>query len=119
MLAALPQLASIKLDLDSVGPIGPRQNNVANNTSFRHEEDCEFLLRWAYLDSLLSVFTGKESWFAGHQHGGTIVPRVLKLRCFQRARGTGKPSSLFSFRQWECEFKMALIVRHCGKAVVW
>src|SRR5258708_40029517 len=116
MLAALPHLASIKFDLDFVGTIGPRQNNVANDASFRHEGDYEFLLRCAYLDSLLSVFTGKESEFAGHQHGGTIVPRVLA--CFQRARGTGKPRRLFPFRQWECEFKMALIVCHYRKAVV-
>ncbi len=47
MLAALPHLASIKFDLDFVGTIGPRQNNVANDASFRHEGDCEFLLRWA------------------------------------------------------------------------
>jgi hypothetical protein len=47
MLAALPHLASIKFDLDFVGTIGPRQNNVANDASFRHERDSEFLLRWA------------------------------------------------------------------------
>ena len=50
MLAALPHLASIKFDLDSVGTIGPRQINVANDTSFWHEEDGEFLLHRAYLD---------------------------------------------------------------------
>ena len=85
MLAALPQLASIKLDLDSVGPIGPRQNNVANDASFRQERDCEFLLRWAYLESLLPVIAGEKSRFAGHQRGGTVGPGVLEPRCFQRA----------------------------------
>jgi hypothetical protein len=84
MLAALPHLASIKLDLDFVGTIGPWQNNVANDTGFWHEGNCEFLLRWAYLESLLSVVAGKKSRLSGHQHGGTIDPGVLKLRCFQR-----------------------------------
>src|SRR6266446_1087918 len=109
MLAALPHLASIKFDLDSVGTIGPWQINVANDASFWNEEDGEFLLHRAYLESLLSVVAGKKSCLSGHQHGGTIGPRVLELRCFQRlnARGTGKPGSLFAFRPWECEFKMA------------
>lgn len=84
MLAALPHLASIKLNLDSVGTIGPRQNNVANDTSFWHEGDRNFLLRWAYLESLLSVIAGEKSRLSGHQHGGTIGRGLLELRCFQR-----------------------------------
>src|SRR5260370_34297634 len=120
MLAALAHLTSIELDLDFVGTIGPRQNNVANDASFRHEENCEFLLRWAYLESLLPVIAGKKSRLSGHQHGGTIDPGVLKLRCFRRANvwATGKSGSHFAFPSWECEFKMASIVCHCGKAVV-
>ena len=85
MLAALPNLASIKFDLDFVGTIGPRQNNVANNVRFRHEGDCEFLLGWAYLEYLLPVIAGKKSRLSGHQHGGTIDPGLLELRCFQGA----------------------------------
>src|SRR5260370_13323914 len=99
MLAALPHLASIKLDLDFVGTIGPRQNNVANDASFRHQENCEFLLRWAYLESLLPVIAGKKSRLSGHQHRGTIDPSVLKLTCFQRVNvcGTCKPARPFAF----------------------
>jgi hypothetical protein len=83
MLAALLHPASIKLDLDSVGNVGPRQNNVANDTSFWHKGDCQFLLHWAYLESLLSIVAGKKSRLSGHQHCGTIGPGVLELRYFQ------------------------------------
>jgi len=121
MLAALPYLASIKLDLDSVGTIGSWQINVANYTAFWHEGDREFFFHWAYLESLLSVVAGKKSRLSGNQHGGTIGPSVLELRCFQRLNvwGTGKPGSLFAFRPWECEFKMASIICHGSEAVVW
>jgi len=47
MLAALPHLASIKFGLDFAEPSDPGKNNVANDASFRHERDSEFLLRWA------------------------------------------------------------------------
>src|SRR5258708_37267923 len=80
MLAALPHLTSIKLDLDFVGTIGPRQNNVANDASFGHQENCEFLLLWAYLESLLPVIAGKKSRFGVHQHGGDSILRVFTNR---------------------------------------
>src|SRR5437879_11457707 len=118
MLAALPHLTSIKLDLDFVGTIGLRQNNLANDASFRRERDCELLLHWAYLEALLPVMAGKKSRFAGHQHGGTIGSGMLALRCFQRVyilviRDPGSP---FVFPLSKCEFKMASIVRHSGLA---
>jgi len=73
MLAALPHLASIKLDLDFVGNIGPRQNNVANDTSFGHEGDCEFLPAPG-LSGIppFRFVAGKKSVF-GYQHAGRLV----------------------------------------------
>ena len=45
MLAPVPHLASIELHLDSVRAIRPRENYVANDASFWHQVDCEFLLQ--------------------------------------------------------------------------
>src|SRR5215475_14144197 len=106
MLPAFTELSSIELHLDSVRAVGSGHKDMANNKCLWIKRDCKFLIRTACLEYRRHVIVLKESRLSRQQHGRTICHDVLD----------SGPAGRLSLRA--CEFKMASIIRQCGKAAV-